>query len=101
MEKRRAHYPLSEVKAYVRQTGMAAFTLTARRNGFAMGLTQAEMLAVVLNLSASGFYKSMTSYHDTTLWQDVYHALTPGGRTAYIKITDPGTGHPVIQFKEL
>ncbi|HAD03342.1 MAG TPA: hypothetical protein DEB35_11660 [Desulfuromonas sp.] len=43
----------------------------------------------------------MTTYHDTTLWQDVYHALTPGGRTAYIKITDPGTGHPVIQFKEL
>lgn len=101
MEKRRAHYLLEQVKSYVREKGMNAFTLTARRNGFDMGLTQAEMLAVVLSLSGSGFYKSMTSYHDATLWQDVYHALTPGGRTAYIKITDPGTGHPVIQFKEL
>jgi len=59
------------------------------------------MLTVVLSLSGSCFYKSMTSYHDATLWQDVYHAATPGGRMAYIKITDPGTGHPVIQFKEL
>ena len=101
MEKKRAHYPLEQVKSYVRGKGMNAFTLTARRNGFDMGLTQAEMLAVVLSLSGGGFYKSMTSYHDATIWQDVYHAPTSGGRMAYIKITDTGTGHPVIQFKEL
>jgi motility quorum-sensing regulator/GCU-specific mRNA interferase toxin len=101
MEKRRAHYPLEKVKEYVQNNGITAFTMTARRNAFSMGMTQSEMIAVVLSLSGNGFYKSMTSYHDATLWQDVYHALTPGGRTAYIKITDPGTGHPVIQFKEL
>lgn len=101
MEKRRPHYALEQVKEYVRNRGIAAFTMTALRNAYGMGLTQADMMAVVLSLSSGGFYKSMTSYHDTTLWQDVYHAPTPGGRTAYIKITDPGTGHPVIQFKEL
>lgn len=101
MEKKRAHYSLEQVKAYVKETGFSAFTLTARRNGFSMGLTQAEMLTVVLSLSGSCFYKSMTSYHDSTLWQDVYHAATPKSQMAYIKISDPGTGHPVIQFKEL
>jgi motility quorum-sensing regulator / GCU-specific mRNA interferase toxin len=101
MEKRRAHYSLPQVKDYVRARGIGAFTLTARRNGFGMGLTQTEMVAVVLALTGRSFYKSMTSYHDATLWQDVYHAPSPGGRTAYIKITDTGTGHPVIQFKEL
>jgi len=101
MEKKRAHYSLQQVKEYVRTRGIGAFTLTARRNGFEMGLTQAEMIAVVLALTGGCFYKSMTSYHDATLWQDVYHAPTLGGCTAYIKITDTGTGHPVIQFKEL
>lgn len=101
MEKKKAHYSLQQVKDYLRTKGIGAFTLTARRNGFEMGLTQAEMINVVLSLSGSCFYKSMASYHDATLWQDVYHAPTSGGRTAYIKITDTGTGHPVIQFKEL
>lgn len=101
MEKKRPHYALEEVKAYVQNKGISAFTMTARRNAFGMGMTQTEMMAVVFSLSGSSFYKSMTSYHDATLWQDVYHAPTPRGRTAYIKITDPGTGHPVIQFKEL
>ena len=101
MEKKRAHYSLQQVKDYVRSRRIGAFTLTARRNGFEMGLTQAEMITVVLALTGRCFYKSMTSYHDATLWQDVYHAPIVGGRTAYIKITDTDTGHPVIQFKEL
>lgn len=101
MEKKRPHYPLQPIKAYVGDHGGAAFTLTAKRNGFSMGLTQAEMVAVVLKLNGACFYKSMTSYHDATIWQDVYHAPAPRGRLAYIKITDTGTGHPVIQFKEL
>ena len=101
MEKRTPHYVLVRVKEYIAMRGIEAFTLTARRNGFALGLTQAEMVAVVLALTAGDFYKSMTSYHDHTLWQDVYHGPTPTGRTAYIKVSDPGTGRPVIQFKEL
>jgi len=101
MEKRRAHYPLEQVKEYVREKGDAAFTLTAKRNGFSMGLSQAEMVAVILSLTVGCFYKSMTSYHDSNIWQDVYHAPTPRGKMAYIKISDMGTGHPVIQFKEL
>lgn len=41
----------------------------------------------------------MTSHADHRVWQDVYHAMTPVGKVAYIKITLHGAV-PVIQFKE-
>lgn len=64
-----------------------------------MGLTAADMLAVVDGLNGTNFYKSMTTLTDHRIWQDVYHAETPSGRVAYIKITLREHA-PVIQFKE-
>ena len=101
MEKRTPHYSLVEIKEYVAMKGVDAFTLTARRNGFTMGLTQAELVASILALTRQNFYKSMTSYNDHTLWQDVYHAPLLNGSIAYVKVSSFSTGRPVIQFKEL
>lgn len=78
---------------------MAAFTKTALDGGRAMGLTSAEMLAVVVSLVRRDFFKSMTTYADHRVWQDVYHAATPVRKEAYIKLT-LRDGAPVIQFKE-
>ena len=64
-----------------------------------MGLTSAEMLKVVAGLRRRNFYKSMTSYADHLVWHDVYHAPTPVGKEAYIKVTIRGSA-VVIQFKE-
>lgn len=64
-----------------------------------MGLTTAEMLAVISSLSRRNFYKSMTTYADHRVWQDVYHADTPVNKQAYIKITLRDLA-PAIQFKE-
>jgi motility quorum-sensing regulator/GCU-specific mRNA interferase toxin len=64
-----------------------------------MVLTSAEMLAVIAALTRRNFYKSMTTYADHRIWQDVYHAATPVRKEACIKITLRGTV-PVIQFKE-
>lgn len=64
-----------------------------------MALTSAEMLGVIAALSRREFYKSMTSYADHRVWQDVYHAPTPVRKEAYIKVT-LRDGAPVIQFKE-
>jgi motility quorum-sensing regulator / GCU-specific mRNA interferase toxin len=93
------HYDLTRVQAQVRRLGVAAFTKTALDGGRSMGLTSAEMLAVVVSLSRRDFYKSMTSYADHRIWQDVYHAATPVEKDAYIKVTLQD-GAPVIQFKE-
>ena len=79
--------------------GAAAFTKSALDGGRDMGLTAAEMLGVVAALTRRNFQKSMTTYADHRIWQDVYHAPTPVRKEAYIKITLRSAA-PVIQFKE-
>lgn len=93
------HYELALIRADVARLGAAAFTKTALDGGWAMGLTSAEMLAVIATLTRRDFYKSMTTHVDHRVWQDVYHATTPVGKVAYIKITRRDAA-PVIQFKE-
>jgi motility quorum-sensing regulator/GCU-specific mRNA interferase toxin len=99
MEKRTPHYDLSRVQADVARMGASAFTKTALDGGHRIGLTTAAMLAVIASLSRRNFYKSMTTYENCQIWQDVYHALTPVKKDAYIKITLRDAA-PVIQFKE-
>ena len=99
MEKRTPHYDLARIQADVARLGAAAFTKTAMDGGRTMGLTTTDMLTVIASLSRRQFYKSMTSYADHRVWQDVYHAATPVRRDAYIKITLRDAA-PVIQFKE-
>lgn len=100
MEKRLAHYDLKIIIAIVKQRRAAVFTKTAIDGGRRMDLTVGEMVDVICGLNAKCLYKSMTTHGDTTVWQDVYHADTPGGR-AYIKLTLRTNGALVIQFKEL
>ena len=99
MEKRRQHYPLREVQKLVAIKGCDSFTLTALTNARLMGLSAEQSIAVIQSLTPAMFYKSMTTIHDSSIWQDVYHALTPVGRIAYIKLTMQD-GAVVIQFKE-
>ena len=99
MEKRTPHYELARIQEQVRRLRAAAFTKTALDGGREMGLTTAEMLAVISSLSRRNFYKSMTTYADHRVWQDVYRADTPVNKQAYIKITLRDLA-PVIQFKE-
>src|SRR5262249_4944584 len=77
----------------------SGFHEDALDGGRMMGLTTAEMLTVIASLSRRQFYKSMTSFADHRIWQDVYHAATPVRKDAYIKITLRDAA-PVIQFKE-
>lgn len=99
MEKRKAHYDLLAIKARVALAGMDAFTRTAKDNARQMGLDTSATLAVISSLQPAMLYKSMTSHADHSLWQDVYHAPCPNGKTAYIKVTLQA-GAVVIQFKE-
>ena len=99
MEKHTAHYDLKAIKAVVMKNRMAAFTATAQQNARRMGLCKSETLTVVLNLQRGMLFKSMTTYTDHRIWQDVYHAPCPNGKTAYVKLTLQD-GAVVIQFKE-
>jgi len=99
MEKSRPHYPLAAMQAKIATAGREAFTQTAIAGGRAMGLTVADMLCVVTNLSRRDFYKSMTTHNDHRVWQDVYYGACPTGQLAYIKLTEVAE-RIVIQFKE-
>jgi len=65
-----------------------------------MGLLSTEMLATVLSVERRMFHKSMTTYQDHRVWQDVYHVPTPMG-VAYVKFTLRSDGAIVISFKRL
>jgi len=99
VEKRTPHYDLVRLQTDVAWLGAAAFTKSALDGGRMMGLTTAEMLAVIASLTRRNFYKAMTTYADHRVWQDVYWAETPVRKEAYIKITLRDAA-PVIQFKE-
>ena len=99
MEKGRAHYDLQALKDAVLAQGAAAFTRLAMRGIDAMGLSLAQAVTVVLGLRRGMLLKSMTTHSDHRVWQDVYQAPCPNGKTAYIKATLQD-GAVVIQFKE-
>lgn len=99
MEKNSAHYPLEAIKALVLERGLNAFTKSASDNARLMGLDRIATVSVVLSLQRGMLFKSMTTHADHRVWQDVYHAPCPNGKTAYIKVTIQ-LGATVIQFKE-
>jgi motility quorum-sensing regulator/GCU-specific mRNA interferase toxin len=100
MDKKRAHYSLSDIQRVVEVRGVNAFTATALRGAAALGLSNAQAIAVVLELKQKNLYKIMTTHLDHTIWQDVYHATLESGLVAYIKVTLRENGTVVIQFKE-
>ena len=100
MEKQTPHYNLADVQALIAQKGVLTFTHTTRLGFLEMGFSEAEALQVLLSLRKVMFYKSMTTHADHRVWQGIYHAPTPIGKNAYIKLTLRPNDTVVIQFKE-
>jgi motility quorum-sensing regulator/GCU-specific mRNA interferase toxin len=98
MEKRSPHCKLPRIKALI-EAGKVRTTHTARVGADALGFTYSDMLAVVLALKPADFYKSMTTYADHTIWQDVYRPKTPAG-DVYLKLTVL-EDVLIVSFKEL
>ena len=98
MEKRTPHCSLARVKALIGE-GKVRTTHTARVGAVALGFGFQEMLAVVLSLQPADFYKSMTTYADNAIWQDVYRPKTAAG-DVYLKLTVLDDVL-IVSFKEL
>lgn len=99
MEKYTPHYDLAVIKADVRRLGEKAFTRTAKETGRQLDLDISEMQTIVYALQNWMLYKSMTTYADHRVWQDVYH-IHSHGLKIYIKVTYcSGSNPPVISFK--
>ena len=98
MEKRRPHYDLKAIQAQMNSIETMNLTMTAWHGIKAAGMSLADALTAIKRLSPGNFYKSMTVYADSRVWQDVYHAEWKG-RSLYIKFQQHEE-YFVVSFKE-
>lgn len=98
MEKRTPHHKLPLIRLAIAERRYR-FTRAALEGALELGLESTEqVLAVITGLTSADFYKSMTTYADHSIWQDVYHPWV-NGRQAYVKLTLQGD-LLIVSFKE-
>jgi motility quorum-sensing regulator/GCU-specific mRNA interferase toxin len=100
MEKSTPHCKLAVVKDLV-AAGQVRATASAFNGARELGIDDLDgMCAVVLALTSNDFCKSMTTYSDHRIWQDVYRGKTADGDEVYLKLTVIDDVL-IVSFKEL
>ncbi len=95
MEKFNPTYSLTEFK-----NSDFEITTTARKTATDLGFDKKRIHNVVSTMELKHFYKSMTSYANHKIWQDVYH-VPYGDLILYIKFTqDVISEFTLLSFKE-
>ncbi|WP_294960800.1 type II toxin-antitoxin system MqsR family toxin [Sulfurimonas sp.] len=97
IQKKVAHYSLQYAKDLI-SDGQYFVTRTARVDYTNLGLDDEQVLEIIMSLVNRDLYKSMTSYSDNKIWQDVYHK-TIDNLELYIKLQITNKAI-VISFKE-
>jgi len=99
MEKKKASYELRAIKATFATVATLRMGTTAQSTAIALGFSMQDVVDIIQSITSAMFYKSMTTYADPTVWQDVYHVPSTAGML-YVKFQRDCDGHIVIQFKE-
>jgi len=97
MEKKKAHYSLQSIKNLISE-GQYFITRTARVDYINLGLDDDEVIEIIMSLINQDLYKSMTSYNNNKVWQDVYYKNIDN-LELYIKLQITSEAI-VISFKE-
>lgn len=99
-EKHKPTYDLEAIKsAFSTVEGLNA-TGSAIRGAAALGFGRREIVGAIQSVDRKHFFKSMTSYADHRVWQDVYYVPSEQG-TLYVKFTaDAVTDFLLLSFKE-
>ena len=64
-----------------------------------MGFGRATIVDIIQSMQSTHFHKSMTSFADHRIWQDVYYVPSEAG-TLYVKFTaDAVPGFLLLSFK--
>lgn len=92
-------YDLEAIKQAFSKVKKLRVTATALKDARSMGFTQQDMVDAIQQLQRKDFVKSMTTYSDHRIWQDVYNTEY-NGYFLYIKFQVDEMGHFVISFKE-
>ena len=100
MEKRKPSYDLMAIKAAIGSEETLSIKGTALCNAEALGFDPTGIVEVILNIDRKMFFKSMTSFGNHKLWQDVYH-VPARSLVLYVKFQeDLLTEFSVVSFKE-
>jgi motility quorum-sensing regulator/GCU-specific mRNA interferase toxin len=98
MEKGTPHCKLSLVHELI-QAGKLRMTGSALAGAAGLGLGRDDIVDTAMALTSKDFYKSMTTYLDHRVWQDVYRPITAAGKV-YLKLTVVDEVL-IVSFKEL
>lgn len=97
MEKRKPHYDLTAIKHQMDSVETMVLTGTARDGIKKARMSLQQAWQIMQGLSQRDFYKSMTTYADKKVWQDVYHTEWQGIEL-YIKFQRDGD-YFIVSFK--
>jgi len=99
-EKKKPTYDLEAFQSQCSDAASLNATTTAIKNGSDLGFTRQGMVDVIQTMRRAHFYKSMTSYTNYRVWQDVYHVPSVAG-VLYVKFTaDAISDFLLLSFKE-
>lgn len=100
MEKQRPTYDLDAIKAVLGSVETLAMTSTALQDALRLGFDRAGVVETIKGIDRRMFYKSMTTFADHRVWQDVYH-VTTRDLVLYVKFqADVVTEFMLMSFKE-
>ena len=99
-EKRKPHYALADIKAAFADPATLNRSFVSKQGADALGMDDGAVVVTMQALAAADFEKSMTSYADHRVWQDVYRPKA-AGTELYVKVTlDAQQALFLISFKE-
>lgn len=100
MEKRRPTYDLDAIKLAIGSVDTLAITTSALRDATMLGFDRGGIVETITSIDRRMFFKSMTTFADHRVWQDVYH-VPARGLQLYVKFqADVVTEFTVMSFKE-
>jgi motility quorum-sensing regulator/GCU-specific mRNA interferase toxin len=100
MDKSRPTYDLEAIKAVLGSVDTLAMTSTALRDAVRLGFDRAGVAATISVVDRRMFYKSMTTFADHRVWQDVYHVPMEDMILCVKFQADVVTEFTVMSFKE-
>jgi motility quorum-sensing regulator/GCU-specific mRNA interferase toxin len=86
--KSKPSHKLDDVKQRVTVNRASAFTKSSRDGIDNLGMVLNDAIKIISELSEKQhFYKSMSTYTNSAIWQDVYYTENQDGTPIYIKFT--------------